>query len=195
MKHKINGEISLENPAVAAFVDKMSKVDPDEPIILEINSYGGDTFLGIDICNTLSAHQGYTTAVVTGIAASAGSIICMGADKIKAFSNTQMMLHNAWTVAIGESKDLKKTASFLDLVGESVIDTYAKRLEDKEMVKKMLDEETYLTAEQAKEYGFVDEVITNAQQAVQSEQKAEAKAETPSPQAQNKTLANLFAKL
>jgi ATP-dependent Clp protease, protease subunit len=167
MKHKIKGDIISWNSTIYDFNYKMKSIKKDEDIELEINSYGGDVFLGIDICNTLRSHPGHVTIIITGIAASAASIICMGADTIKAFSNTQMMVHNAWTFAAGNAKELRKIADDLESIGESVLASYTHRL-DEEEAEKLLDNETYLSAKKALEKGLVDEIIDSQPEEVES---------------------------
>lgn len=168
MKHKITGDISSWNGTIYDFKNKMRNIKADEDIELEINSYGGDVFAGIDIMNTLRAHGGKVTLTITGIAASAASIIAMGADKIRMFSNTQLMVHNAWTIVAGNAKELRKKADDLDSIGESVLASYTHRV-DAKTVEKLLDEETYLSADKAKELGFVDEIVDGNAETVESE--------------------------
>lgn len=168
MKHKLKGDIISWNSSIWDFNQKMKSIKEDEDITLEINSYGGDVFLGIDIMNTLRSHQGKVTVIVTGIAASAASIIAMGADVIKMYSNTQLMIHNAWTIVAGNAKELRKKADDLDSIGESVLASYTHRV-DEDTVKKLLDEETYLSAKKAKEYGFIDDIMDDAAEEVESE--------------------------
>ena len=169
MRHKIKGDLTSWNWSVYEFQDKMNRVTEDEEIILEINSYGGDVFLGIDICNTLRSHPGPVTAVITGIAASAASIAVMGAKKIKAYSNTQIMIHNAWTIVAGNAKELRKSADDLDSIGESVLASYTDRI-DADQAKKLLDDETFLSAAKAKDLGLIDEIIeTEKAEEVESE--------------------------
>src|SRR5690625_575316 len=168
MKHKIRGDIISWNSTIWDFNQKMKSIKEDEDITLEINSYGGDVFLGIDIMNTLRAHQGKVTVIVTGIAASAASLIAMGADTIRMYSNTQMMIHNAWTFAVGNSKELRKVADDLESINESVLASYTHRV-DEDTVKKFLDEETYMSATKAKEFGFIDEIVDAVAEEVESE--------------------------
>lgn len=168
MKHKIKGDIISWNSSIYDFNYKMRSVKEDEDITLEINSYGGDVFLGIDIMNTLRGHKGKVTVVITGIAASAASVMAMGADVIKMYSNTQLMVHNAWTVARGNAKDFRKVADDLDSIGESVLASYTHRV-DEDTVKRLLDEETYMSAAKAKEYGFIDEILETKAEEVESE--------------------------
>ena len=168
MKHKIKGDITSWNSSIWDFNYKMRNIKEDEEIELEINSYGGDVFTGIDIMNTLRSHKGNVTITVTGIAASAASIICMGADKIQMYSNTQLMVHNAWTIVAGNAKDLRKAADDLESVGESVLASYTHRI-DAETAKKLLDEETYLSATKAVELGLADEIVDAEPEEVESE--------------------------
>jgi len=162
MKHKIKGDFTSWNSTIYDFNYKMRTIKEDEDIELHINSYGGDVFLGIDLCNTLRAHKGHVTVVVPGIIASAASIGAMGADTIKAYSNSQVMVHNAWTIVAGNAKQLRKAANDLDSIGESVLASYTHRV-DKATMKKLLDEETYLSAAKAKELGLIDEIIDSAE--------------------------------
>ena len=168
MKHKIKGDIISWNSSIWDFNYKMKSIKEDEDIELEINSYGGDVFLGIDLMNTLRGHAGKVTITITGIAASAASIIAMGADTIRMYSNTQLMVHNAWTYAAGNAKELRKIADDLESIGESVLASYTHRVDEK-TVAKLLDEETYLSATKAKELGFVDEIIDAKAEEVESE--------------------------
>ncbi|WP_411736089.1 head maturation protease, ClpP-related [Paenibacillus sp. M2] len=168
MKHKIKGDISSWNSSVWDFNYMMRSVKEDEEIDLEINSYGGDVFVGIDLMNTLRGHKGKVTITITGIAASAAGLICMGADVVRMYSNTQFMLHHAWTVVAGNAKKLRKTADDLDSVGESVLASYTHRL-DETTAKKLLEEESYLSASKALKLGLADEIVDGKAEVVESE--------------------------
>lgn len=168
MKHKIRGDITSWNETIWGFNQKMKNIKEDEDIDLEINSYGGDMFLGIEIMNTLRSHKGNVTVTVTGIAASAASLICMGADKVRMFSNTQMMLHQPWTIAVGNAKELRKIADDLETAEESMIASYTHRI-DADIAKRLLDEETYITAQKAVELGLADEIVDVEPEEVESE--------------------------
>lgn len=168
MKHKIKGDIISWNSSIWDFNFRMKSIKEDEDIDISINSYGGDAFLGIDICNTLRDHNGHVTITITGIAASAASVICMGADKIRAHANTMIMVHNALTLAYGNAKALRKAADDLEKVSHAAMQSYLKRV-DADKMKKLMDEETYLTAQEALEIGLIDEIIDAEVEEVESE--------------------------
>ncbi|WP_242071476.1 head maturation protease, ClpP-related, partial [Bacillus thuringiensis] len=100
------------------------------------------------------------TAVVDGIAASAASLIAMGADKIIMPSNTTMMVHRASTYAYGNADSLEKQANMLRDVDDALIQSYRNRFNGEfHELEALLDNETYMTAETAKSYGFCDEIV------------------------------------
>lgn len=149
--------------------EMFDNIDADE-IELHIHSGGGDAFEGIAICNYLRSHKAKVTAVVDGLAASAASLIAMGADKIIMPSNTTMMVHRASTYAYGNADSLEKQAKMLRDVDDALIQTYRNRFNGEfHELEALLDNETYMTAETAKSYGFVDE-ISDAIESVDSEE-------------------------
>ncbi len=126
-------------------------------IEVHINSYGGDMFEGIAIKNFFSQRKETVTVIIDGLAASAASIIAMGADKILMPKDTQLMIHNPWTFAYGNAKELRKVADDLEKAQVSVEETYLKRFKgDREELKALLDEETFLTADEAVTLGLAD---------------------------------------
>ena len=131
-------------------------------INVHINSLGGDTFTGVAIYNLLKA-KSKTAKIITyvdAIAASAASIIAMAGDKIIMPSNTLMMIHNCWTLSIGNANELWKTASDMDKIMDAVIQCYLSKIKiTEEELRTLLDDETYLTAQEALEKGFCDEVL------------------------------------
>lgn len=168
MKHKIKGDIIGWNSSIWDFNYLMKSIKENENIELSVNSYGGDAFLGIDICNTLKDHKGFVTVTITGMAASAASVICMGADKLRAHANTMLMVHNAQTFVAGDAKKLRKAAENVEKVSQAVLQSYTNRVDEATM-KKLLDNETYLTAGEALTYGLIDEIIDAEPEEVESE--------------------------
>lgn len=149
--------------------EMFDNIDAEE-IELHIHSGGGDAFEGIAICNYLRSHKAKVTAVVDGLAASAASLIAMGADKIIMPSNTTMMVHRASTYAYGNADSLEKQAKMLRDVNDALIQTYRNRFNGEFFeLEELLDSETYMTAETAKSYGFCDEIVDSVDISVESE--------------------------
>ncbi|WP_144519421.1 head maturation protease, ClpP-related [Bacillus thuringiensis] len=149
--------------------EMFDNIDADE-IELHIHSVGGDAFEGIAICNYLRSHKAKVTAVVDGIAASAASLIAMGADKIIMPSNTTMMVHRASTYAYGNADSLEKQANMLRDVDDALIQSYRNRFNGEfHELEALLDNETYMTAETAKSYGFCDEIVDSIESVANEE--------------------------
>lgn len=130
-----------------------------DQILVRINSPGGAVFDGIAIYNTLKAHGATIEVFVEGLAASIASVIAMAGHTIRVGHGAMFMVHNPWTIAMGDADDMREVADMLDKVGESLIDIYHTRtgLEVAEL-RKLLDAETWLTAAEAVEKNFADEV-------------------------------------
>ncbi len=129
-------------------------------INVHINSLGGSTFQGLAIYNLLKQHKATINTYIDGIAASSASIIAMAGDKIYIPKTSLIMIHNCWTYAIGNAKELRKTAEDMDKIAEAYRAAYLSKIKiTEEELNKLLDEETYLTADECIEKGFADEII------------------------------------
>ena len=129
----------------------------DMPINLRINSLGGDVFDGMAMYNVIKRREAKTTVYIEGIAASIATIIALGADEVVMAENSLFMIHNAWGGTMGEAKDMRKTADTLDKISSELTDIYRKKTGlSYEALTEMMDEETWLNAEEAYELGFVD---------------------------------------
>lgn len=131
-------------------------------IKLRVNSAGGDVIDGFAIYNLLNEHEARVEAEVDALAASMASVIIMAADEIRIASNAMVMIHNPWGWTMGESDDLRRHADLLDKMRENIAAAYVARTgQDRDEVLRMMDEETWLTADEAKKLGFVDIVKAN----------------------------------
>ncbi|GAA1714524.1 head maturation protease, ClpP-related [Brachybacterium phenoliresistens] len=101
--------------------------DDVEHIELHLNSPGGEVHEGLAILNQLRQHKASVTVVVDGLAASAASFIAMGADKVLVAPNAELMIHNAWAVAIGDTDDLRKAADDLSRINTNLARIYQGR--------------------------------------------------------------------
>lgn len=136
--------------------EALNNVEGNE-IEIHINSYGGDLFEGIAIKNLLKQRDEKIIIYIDGIAASAASIIAMSGDEIIIPADAQLMIHNPWTFAGGNAKELHKIADDLIKMQTSLEESYLKRfVGSREELKTLLDEETYLTAEESIAFGLAD---------------------------------------
>ena len=131
----------------------------DMPINLRINSLGGDVFDGMAMYNVIKRREAKTTVYIEGIAASIATIIALGADEVIMAENSLFMIHNAWGGTSGEAKDMRKTAETLDKITSELTDIYVKKTGlSFEAIADMMDEETWLNAEEAFALGFIDTI-------------------------------------
>lgn len=152
----------IESETSANHIKEALKAYGDiERVELHINSMGGSVYEANAIANMLRRLSCDTVAYIDAFACSAASVIAVACKKVVMPRNAVLMIHNPWTVAIGNAKELRKAAEDLDVLAEAFRSVYLEKsgdkLDEKKLVK-MLDDETYLTADQAYEYGLCDEI-------------------------------------
>lgn len=126
-------------------------------IRVRVNSRGGDVFDGFAIYNLLAEHPARVEAQVDALAASMASVVIMAADEIKIAAGAMIMIHNPWAFTMGEGDDLRATADLLDKMRDQIADVYVARTGiDRDRVVQMMNDETWLNADEAKEHGFAD---------------------------------------
>lgn len=132
----------------------------NSPVEVVINSGGGDVFSGSEIYTTLKDYPGTVTVKIVGIAASAASVIAMAGDKVLISPTAQIMIHNVASVAQGDYRVMKHEAEVLKNYNKSIANAYMLKtgLSQEELLN-LMDKETWLNAQQAKEKGFVDEIM------------------------------------
>ena len=131
----------------------------DMPINIRINSLGGDVFDGMAMYNVIKRREAKTTVYIEGIAASIATIIALGADEVIMAENSLFMIHNAWGGTSGEAKDMRKTAETLDKITSELTDIYVKKTGlSYDALAEMMDEETWLNAQEAFDLGFIDTI-------------------------------------
>jgi len=124
-----------------------------------INSPGGSVFDGMAIFNAIRRWEGEKVVHVDGVAASIASVIAMAGDRICMAPNALMMIHSASGGCIGTATDMRKVAEGLDLIGATMVDTYAKRTgQEAATLQAWLDAETWMDAKTCKVRGFADEI-------------------------------------
>lgn len=133
--------------------------DDVEIINVTINSRGGEADHGLAIYNYLRNHKALVSVRIDGIAASSASVIAMAGDEIIMPANALMMVHNPWTFAMGNAKELRKTADDLEQFEKALLATYTARTgKSDQEVWDLVDGETWLTAQEAVDLGFADKL-------------------------------------
>ena len=158
------GEISNETWWGDEVTPKEFKSDLDnlgeiDTLNIYINSPGGDVFAGQTIYSILKRHKAHKNVYIDGLAASIASVIAMAGNTIFMPKNAMMMIHNPWTVGMGNADEFRKLAEDLDKIRESLIAAYEghSALTRDEIIE-IMDAETWLTASECEEYGFCDVV-------------------------------------
>ena len=113
-------------------------------VTVHINSPGGDVMAGAEIYSALREHslngKGRVKVIITALAASAASVVAMAGDEIQISPVAYMMIHNPWTIAMGDAKEMRKTAKTLDEISEGLITAYQQRTgKTRDQLKKMLE--------------------------------------------------------
>lgn len=126
---------------------------------VRIDSPGGDVFAAVNISQHLREYSGKVTAQVDGVAASAASVIACSADECVMAKGSMMMIHKAWTIAMGNSDDMLSVAELLEKVDGQIADVYAvKSGKDIAGFVAAMAEETWFTENEAVEAGLADRV-------------------------------------
>ncbi len=137
-----------------------------EKVIVRINSPGGDVFEGFAIYQALLRDRRQIVTAVDGLAASAASVVMMAGDEINAAKTSMVMIHDPWTIAIGNSADFRAVSELLDQITGQIVTAYGRRDKvDQAAIREAMRAETWYTADQAAEVGLVD-TVTEATVAV-----------------------------
>ena len=128
-------------------------------IELRINSPGGDVFAARAMAQAIREHPGKVTAYVDGVAASAASLLAVTAAETVMAPGSMMMIHEAWTIALGNKGDFLATAALLEKIDASIVETYQAKAGGKpEAWAAAMAAETWYTAAEAVAAGLADRV-------------------------------------
>ena len=127
-----------------------------------INTPGGSVFGGTEIANMIIGHDGDTTAIVTGIAASVGSLIAAACKDVQMMEASMVMIHGPQTFGYGAAADFRDLADRLDKEARAVAPIYRKRMDADEVDRMLSEGDHYLTADEAVESGFADGIYAVA---------------------------------
>lgn len=134
-------------------------------IEINLNSLGGDVNDALVMHDILKLHKYQTVVNLLGANASASTVVAMGGKKVNISKNGLFLIHNAWTSAIGNSEELKKQADELDKIDNILVEIYKNKTNKRrDEIRKQMAKEEWMTAQEAKDWGFADEIIeTNIQ--------------------------------
>jgi ATP-dependent protease ClpP protease subunit len=139
------------------FVDELKEINA-EVINLRINSPGGSVIDGNAMFNALQRHPAKVVTHIDGLAASMASVLAMSGDEVRMADNALLMIHNPWTMSIGDADELRADADLLDKMSASILSAYGRSQYEADELKALMDEETWFSAEEALAAGFVDHV-------------------------------------
>lgn len=156
----IYDEIGYWGVTAEVFAKQVAQLDVSA-ITVRLNSPGGDAFDGIAIHNALRSHPAPVTVVVDALAASAASVIAMAGDTIIMNSGSQMMIHDASGLCMGNARDMEEMREVLDRMSDSLAAFYAERAGgDAASWREAMQAETWYTADEAVAAGLADQVAS-----------------------------------
>jgi ATP-dependent protease ClpP protease subunit len=140
------------------FIAALKNLGDVETINLRIASGGGSIVEGNTIYNALKRHSAKIITHVDSLAASMASVIAMAGDEVRMAENALLMIHNPWTMSIGGADQLRKDADLLDKMESNIRTSYARSNLSAEELDAAMEAETYYTAAEALEAGFIDAI-------------------------------------
>lgn len=157
----------------AKIVSAVLRKNKGKAVTVNINSPGGDFFEGNAIYNLLREHDGDVNVRIVGLAASAASLIALAGDSIKIAESGFLMIHNSWTIAVGNKSDMREVSDMLAQFDESMVGVYVKKsgLKEKEIIS-MMDDTTFINGKNAVEKGFADALLDADEVEVEDSEKS-----------------------
>lgn len=142
---------------------QLAALDVDE-INVYINSYGGEVAEGLAIYNALKRHKAKVTTVCDGFACSIASVIFMAGEERVMNESSLLMIHNAWTYAMGNPDELRKQAEDLDTINQASVSAYLSRVSiSEDEVKELMDNESWILPNDAVSWGFATAIESSGE--------------------------------
>lgn len=136
--------------------------DANGDVEVDIASGGGSVFAASEIYTMLKAYAGKVVVNIQGLAASAASVIAMAGDEVNMSPTSQMMIHKASTISMGNADDLDHDSKMLGVTDQSIVNAYeAKTGMSRDDILQMMAKETWMTAQDAVDKGFADNVAVD----------------------------------
>lgn len=152
----IYDEIGWFGVSAEQFIKDLNDITA-KTVHIRFNTPGGSVFDGTAVFNAIKQHKSKTVSHIDGLAASISSVIALASNEVRMAENAFMMIHEPWSIVIGDAETMREEADLLDKVGKTIAKTYTDKTGKKEdEIKALMSAETWMTAEEALEMGFVD---------------------------------------
>lgn len=153
-------DIPATSPGVINQQLETAKKAKSSTLTVLINSGGGSVFCASEIYTALKSFAGEVTIQIVGVAASAASVIAMAGRRVEMSPTAQLMIHNASVSVQGDYRTMNHTSEFLQNINKSIMNAYTVKTGLSETkLKAMMDKETWMNAQKAKELGFIDAIM------------------------------------
>lgn len=156
-----SGEVTKSETSANHVKQLLEESNNVENINIYINSYGGSVKEGLGIYSQLKRKSCKKTAYIDGFACSIASVIAMACDNVVMGTNSLMMIHHASMSAYGNAEELRKAANDVEVIDQASCSSYLEKAGEKltqETLTELLDNQTWLNAEQCLQYGLADEI-------------------------------------
>jgi len=135
------------------------KLAGNRQLLLKINSPGGSVADGLAMANLIASHRPGSSCEIVGLCASMATVIALSTGRVRMCANAIFMIHNPWTETTGDAREHRKTADALDKFAAPILAAYTKKTGRPEAeIQKLMDDETWMNATEAKKLGFIDEI-------------------------------------
>ena len=160
----LKGVIAADYGASAADLRAAFDEAGGADVTLHINTPGGDAFEAREMQSVIAGYAGKVVASIEGMAASAGTVVCLSASSVQMLKGSRYMIHNGMSGSWGDKNDLRARAALLDSFDTELAAEYARKTgASVDQVAAWMDAETWFTADQALEAKFVDSLVENTQ--------------------------------
>ncbi len=161
-------EISWLGIQAEKFVKDLNDITA-KTINIRVNSPGGSVFDGTAIYNAIKQHKSKVIARVDGLAASIASVIVMAADEVRMAENAFLMIHDPWSIVIGNAQDMRDEADLLEKVGGTIAKAFTEKSgKEGAEILDLMAAETWFTAQEALDAGFIDSIYESKSEKAQA---------------------------
>lgn len=156
--------MELDHTTTTHVEEFLANIGPGESITVQVNSGGGDVWTGSEIYSSLKSHMGHVTVEIQSLCASIATVIASAGDTVRIAPVGQYMIHGASMMAYGNTADMQEYSAFLAKVDETIRNAYrlkARNVTDEQLASWM-EKDTWFTPQEALDFGFVDEIMHDA---------------------------------